>query len=73
MDVENGLLLDARGRIFVQYALSSCTAVGNFVDSFDVPPEITSPCVGTQGSPCGPKRIPDRQWLMNYHGLNIPV
>ncbi|GEM_PF-3801731 len=47
--------------------------MSNFVDKFDVPPEITSPCVGADESPCGPKRAPDRQWLMNHQGLNIAV
>ncbi len=53
--------------------LSGCTAVGSVLDSFDNPPELTSPCVGKEASPCGPKRLPDDQWLINHHNINISV
>ncbi len=39
-------------------ALSSCS----LVDTIDGQPELTSPCVGLDDSPCGPKR-PVNMWL----------
>jgi len=45
-------------------ALSGCTAMGKFIDKFDAPPEMTSPCAGADGSPCGPKHYPEQQWML---------
>lgn len=45
--------------------LSGCS----FVEKFDSRPDMTSPCVGLEDSPCGPKRAPEHQWLMNYEPL----
>ncbi len=59
--------------LFAAVMLASCTPIGNFIDDLDNPPEMTSPCVGLETSPCGPKRTPDQQWLMNHHGINITV
>jgi hypothetical protein len=38
--------------------LSACSLIENV----DGQAELTSPCVGTEGSPCGPKR-PVNLWL----------
>jgi len=51
--------------------LSGCTAMGKIVDSFDTPPEMKSPCVGVEESPCGPKRLPEHQWLINHHAIHV--
>jgi hypothetical protein len=51
--------------------LSSCTAVSQFVDDLDKQPELTSPCVSAEDGPCGPKRYPDKQWLMNHQKLSV--
>lgn len=50
-----------RNTAFVLIALlvnSSCSVW----DSWDEKPELTSPCAGIEGSPCGPKR-PVNLWL----------
>lgn len=39
-------------------ALSACS----LIESIDGQPPLTSPCVGVEGSPCGPKR-PVNIWL----------
>lgn len=38
--------------------VSACS----FIKENDEKPELTSPCVGLEGSPCGPKR-PANMWL----------
>lgn len=34
----------------------------NALESLDTKPELTSPCVGVEGSPCGPKRPVNDWW-----------
>lgn len=44
--------------LLAMLALSACS----FIDNFGGQPELTSPCVGLEDSPCGPKR-PVNLWL----------
>jgi len=44
---------------FTALMLSGCSGI---IDNFDNKPELTSPCVGAEDSPCGPKR-PVNSWL----------
>lgn len=37
------------------------------IEEFGGQPEMTSPCVGADDSPCGPKR-PVNQWLQRFSG-----
>ncbi len=46
---------------FIALALLSAASC-SFIEDMDSQPELTSPCVGLDGSPCGPKR-PVNLWL----------
>ncbi len=50
-----------RNIAFVLIALAVTSSCG-FIEENDKKPELTSPCVGLEGSPCGPKR-PVNLWL----------
>jgi hypothetical protein len=48
--------------------LSGC----GWMDKFDGQPEMTSPCAGIDGSPCGPKR-PVNLWFYQQQGVPVEL
>ncbi len=40
------------------------------IEEFGGQPEMTSPCVGTDDSPCGPKR-PVNMWLYQHNDEDV--
>jgi hypothetical protein len=45
--------------------IASLASGCNMLENMDGKPEMTSPCVGAEESPCGPKR-PVNQWLQRF-------
>ena len=48
-------------------SLSSCSQFEGFWGQ----PDLTSPCVGLDNSPCGPKRAVNHVWHKGDSGYNI--
>lgn len=49
-------------KVVLMAMLLSLASACSFIKENDEKPELTSPCVGLEDSPCGPKR-PANPWL----------